>query len=64
MHVGSVVGGVVAEVVVGVVALLLPPAEEEKTKLSVEGQVDPGVHHAVQRQKPEQPDDRICWKNV
>ncbi len=47
MHVGSVVGGVVAEVIVGVVALLLPPAEEEKTKLPVEGQIDPGVHHAV-----------------
>jgi hypothetical protein len=42
---------------VGVVALLLPPAEEEKPKLPVEGQVDPWVHHAVQRQKPEQPDD-------
>ena len=64
MHVGSVLIGVGPEVVLRVCAgaLLLPESEEEKPKLSVERQIDPRVHNAVQGQKPKKPNYRVRWK--
>ena len=40
-----------------VVRLLPAAAKEEKPQLAVEGQVDPGIHDAVEGEEPEQPDD-------
>ena len=30
--------------------LFFPPSKQEESQLPIEGQVDPGIHHTVQRQ--------------